>query len=194
MAHEQNLPSTGIHQIGLDQIRKRWFWFVALGILIVLLGTMALGSSVLMTLASMVFVGWLMVISGIAQALHGFSNHGWGGFFIDLLIGLLYAVAGFLIISHPAATAVTLTAMIATLLIFGGIFRIAIAATVKFHNRGWLFLNGLISVFLGISIWHDWPFSGLWVIGMFIGIDMIFNGWSLIMLGFAAKNLPADNA
>ena len=115
------------------------------------------------------------------------------GYFVDLLAGLLYSVAGFLIVTHPAATAMGLTLLIAILLIFGGIFRIAAAITVRFHNGIWLLLHGLVNLLLGSCIWQDWPISGLWVIGLFIGIDMIFNGWSLIMLGLAAKNLSSDN-
>lgn len=116
----------------------------------------------------------------------------WSGFFIDLLTGLLYAVVGFLIVGNPGATAVTLTLLIAMFLIFGGIFRVVVAFVVRYHNWGWLVLHGVVNLFLGIAIWRQWPLSGLWVIGLFIGIDMIFNGWSLVMLGLTAKNLPLN--
>jgi uncharacterized membrane protein HdeD (DUF308 family) len=109
------------------------------------------------------------------------------------LTGLLYFVAGMMIITNPGATAVTLTLLIAMLLIFGGIFRIALAVAVRFHNGIWLLLHGAINLFLGISIWQNWPLSGLWVIGLFIGIDMMLNGWSLIMLGLTARNIPSGN-
>jgi uncharacterized membrane protein HdeD (DUF308 family) len=84
--------------------------------------------------------------------------------------------------------------MIALFLIIGGVFRMVVAFAVQFHNRPWLFLHGAIDVLLGILIWRQWPLSGLWVIGLFVGIDMIFNGWSLIMLGLAAKRLPVESA
>ena len=182
-----------LHLVGVERLRKRWGWFVGLGVVLALLGTIALGSATLMTLASMVFVGWLMMLGGVFQTLHAWTCREWGGFFVDLLAGLLYAVAGLLIVLHPAATAVGLTLLIAVLLIFGGIFRIAVALTVRFHNWLWLLLHGAVNVLLGIFILQEWPFSGLQVIGLFIGIDMIFNGWSLIMLGLAAKSLPVDN-
>lgn len=182
-----------LHLVGVEHLRKRWGWFVGLGVVLALLGTIALGSATLMTLASMVFVGWLMMLGGVFQTLHAWTCREWGGFFVDLLAGLLYAVAGLLIVLHPAATAVGLTLLIAVLLIFGGIFRIAVALTVRFHNWLWLLLHGAVNVLLGIFILQEWPFSGLQVIGLFIGIDMIFNGWSLIMLGLAAKSLPVDN-
>ena len=182
-----------LHLVGVDQLRRRWGWFVGLGIVLVVLGTIAIGSSVIFTLASMVFLGWLMIIGGVLQTAHAFSCKERAGFFIDLLSGLLYSVAGFLIVVNPAATAMGLTLMIAILLIFGGIFRIVAAIAVRFHNGIWLVLHGLVNLLLGTCILQEWPVSGLWVIGLFIGIDMLFSGWSLIMLGFAAKNLSAND-
>jgi len=132
-----------------------------------------------------------MTLAGLMQALHAFTCKEWGGFFVDLLTGLLYLVVGFMIIAHPAATAVALTLLIAFFLILGGMFRVAVALMIRFHNWGWLLLHGLVNLMLGIMIWQQWPLSGELVIGVFVGIDMIFNGWSLIMLALAAKNLPS---
>jgi len=179
-----------VHLLGVDLLRKQWGLFVGLGVLLLILGSIALGSALLSTLVSMVFIGWLMFFAGVMQTAHGFRCQAWGGFFLDLFTGLLYTVAAFLIITNPAASAIALTLLIAVLLIFGGIFRIALAFSVPFHNRIWLLLHGAVNLLLGISIWRDWPLSGLWVIGLFVGIDMLFNGWSLIMLGLAAKKLP----
>ena len=194
MDRETQISVASLHLIGLGELHKRWGWFVGLGILLVVLGMMALGSSVVMTLATMVFVGWLMIGGGVLQAVHAFTCKGWSGFFIDLLSGILYTVVGFMIIANPGATAVTLTLLISMFLIFGGIFRIATAISVRFHNWIWLLLHGVINLLLGISIWQQWPLSGLWVIGVFVGIDMLCNGWSLVMLGLAAKNLPTKDA
>jgi uncharacterized membrane protein HdeD (DUF308 family) len=192
MPPETPVVTTELHLVGIHELRKRWGWFLALGILLVVLGMTALGSSIFMTLATMVFVGWLMIVSGIFQAVHAFTCKGWSGFFIDLLTGLLYTVVGFMIVANPAATAITLTLLIAILLIFGGIFRIVVALSVRYPNWSWLLLHGVINLILGISIWQQWPLDGLWVIGLFVGIDMIFNGWSLVMLSLAAKNLPTS--
>lgn len=187
-----SLPSqiAGLHLIGIEEVRRRWAWFLGLGIFLIVLGMMALGSSVVMTLATMVFIGWLMIVGGILEALHAFSMKGWSGFFIDLLTGVLYAVVGFMIVANPSATAVALTLLIAMFLIFAGLFRIVVAIAVRFQNWIWLLLHGVINVLLGVAIWRQWPLSGLWVIGLFVGIDMLFNGWSLVMLGLAARSIP----
>ena len=180
-----------LHLIGWEGLRNRWAWFVALGILLIVLGTIALGSSIAMTMVAMTFVGWLMIVGGVFEAVHAFTCKAWGGFFIDLLTGILYVVVGFMVVENPLATAVTLTLLIAMFLFLSGIFRIAMALAVHFHNRIWLLLHGVVDVMLGVLVWRQWPLSGLWVIGLFIGIDMILNGWSLVMLGIAAKRTPA---
>ena len=188
-----NYNVTALHLVGQDELRRRWGWFLGLGVLLIIFGMTAMGSAVLMTLATMVFVGWLMIIAGVLQSSHAFACKGWSGFFIDMLTGLLYSVVGFMFIANPGATAMTLTLLMSMLLIFGGIFRIAVSLAVRFQNSIWLLLNGVVNLVLGIAIWRQWPLSGLWVIGLFIGIDMIFNGWALVMLGLAAKSLPKED-
>jgi len=129
-------------------------------------------------------------VGGVVEAAHACSCKGWGGFFVDLLTGILYVVVGFMVVANPGVTALALTLLIAMFLVFGGIFRIAVAVVVRFQNWIWLLLHGVVNLLLGIAIWRQWPLSGLWVIGLFVGIDMLLNGWSLIMLGLAAKSLP----
>ena len=182
---------SGLHLVGLEELKKRSSWFVGLGILLVVLGTISLCAPVFVTAFSVNLIGWLLIIGGILQTAHAFASKGWSGFFIDLLTGLLYVAAGFMMVANTLQAEVTLTLLIAMFLIVGGVFRIFAAISVRYQNWVWLLLNGAISLVLGISIWQQWPLSGLWVIGLFVGIDMIFNGWSLIMLGMAAKRLAA---
>lgn len=194
MDSSSTLPIVDLAEIGAEELRKKWGWFLALGALLIVVGTIALGSACLMTVFSMVLLGWLMIFGGILEAIHAFSCKKWSGFFIDLLTGLLYVVVGFMILANPAASAEVLTLLIAVFLIFGGIFRVVLSISVRYQNWGWLLLHGVIGVVLGILIWRQWPYSGLWVIGLFVGIDMIFNGWTLVMLALAAKNMPPREA
>jgi uncharacterized membrane protein HdeD (DUF308 family) len=183
-----------LRNIGMEELQKRWGWFLAMGILLVILGTTAIGSTFILTLVTMVFIGWLMMISGVLELFHAFTCKQWSGFFIDLFTGILYLVAGGMIVSKPGASALALTLLIAMFLIFGGVFRIIVALVVRYQNWGWLVLHGVINLLLGFSIVNQWPVSGMWVIGLFIGIDLLFNGWSLIMMGLAARNLPLGEA
>jgi uncharacterized membrane protein HdeD (DUF308 family) len=176
--------------VGMDALARHWGWFLALGIVLILLGTIAIGSAVLMTIASVLLFGALLVVGGVLQTVHAFWDRRWNGFFIDLLGGILSLVVGLMIAANPAASAVALTLLIAVFLIVGGVFRIAGSLAVQVQHRLWLLLYGIVNLVLGIMIWRQWPVSGLWVIGLFIGIDMIFNGWSLVMLALSVKSPP----
>ncbi|MGA8570004.1 MAG: HdeD family acid-resistance protein [Candidatus Binataceae bacterium] len=177
---------------GIDEVRKHSTWFLAIGIALVILGMVAIGYAVEMTIVSVMFLGWLLIIGGLFEVIHGFSRRLWSGCFINLLGGVLYTVAGVVMVANPALAAVTLTLVIAIILIVAGLFRLFIAFTTPLHHRGWLILNGAISILLGVMIWKSWPVSGLWVIGLFIGIDMVFDGWTEIMLALSVRSLPAS--
>lgn len=172
--------------LGIEEVRAHRTWFLILGIALIILGSIAIGSAELMTVVSVLLFGWLLIFAGIFEIVHGFARRAWGGFFINMIGGLLYAVTGLLMISHPAIAAITLTLMIAMLLIVAGTFRIFVAFSTAIHHRGWLILNGAISLILGFCILDSWPVSGVWVIGLFIGIDMIFDGWTEVMLALSS--------
>jgi uncharacterized membrane protein HdeD (DUF308 family) len=171
--------------LGIEEVRAHRGWFLFMGAALIILGSIAIGIAEVMTIVSVLFLGWILLFAGIFEVVHGFARRAWGGFFVNLMGGLLYAVTGLLMISHPGVAAVTLTLMIAMLLIVAGTFRIFVAFSTPIHHRGWLILNGAISLFLGFSIMSSWPVSGLWVIGLFIGIDMIFDGWTEVMLALS---------
>lgn len=188
-AELRNIDS--LHLVGLQELKKSWGWFLALGLLLMVLGAVAIRQAWFVTLTSMVFFGWLLIIGGVAEAVHAFwRQRKWGGFFLELLTGLLYAVVGLMVVANPAETGVTLTLIIAMFLIFGGVFRIATALAVRFPHWGWVLLHGIIQLVLGVMIWKQWPVSGLWVIGLFIGIELFFNGWTLVMLSLMSRKIP----
>jgi uncharacterized membrane protein HdeD (DUF308 family) len=133
-----------------------------------------------------------MIAGGAMETIHAFSCRRWGGFFIDLLTGMLYIAVGILMVIDPLKLAVKLTLLIAIFLFVSGAFRIAVAITARFQHWVWLLLSGAVNILLGVLIWNEWPVSGLIAIGLFVGIDMILSGWSLVMLSLAAKRLPAQ--
>ena len=100
----------------------------------------------------------------------------------DVLLLAGAAVVGYMIVDSPALSMLLLTKFIAIFLIVSGLFRIVSALLVRFPDWGWVLLNGGVSLLLGIIINRQLPEAALWVIGMFIGIEMIFNGWAWIML------------
>ncbi len=114
----------------------------------------------------------------------------WGGFLVNLLVGLLYIVTAFFIIDAPLEGAVALTLLLALMFFVSGLFRMVAALVLRYPMWGWSLASGIISVLLGVMIYRQWPASGLWVIGMFVGIELIFNGWTWIMLSLGLRALP----
>jgi uncharacterized membrane protein HdeD (DUF308 family) len=174
----------------LDALRGDWFWFVLLGIALVVLGIIALGSVFIASLAAAVAIGALMVAGGVAETVGAFWCRGWSGFFLHLLSGVLSIVVGILFLRAPVGALVALTLLMATFLMVEGIFKIVVAVSYRFASWGWPLVGGIIDVILGVLIWSEWPASALWVIGLFIGINMVFRGFDWIALGLSLRSLP----
>ena len=178
----------------LAALQSEWWWFLLLGIGLIVLGALALGSAVFASVAAVAFLGLLMLAGGIAQTISAFWAGRWSGFLLTLFVGLLYMVGGVFIISYPIESTIELTLMLAFLFVASGVFRIFASLLLRFPMWGWPLLNGVISVLLGVMILKQWPGSGLWVIGLFIGIELICNGWGWLMLALGLRNLPQEAA
>lgn len=176
-------------QTSLESASKNWGWVLVSGIAFVVLGVIALAFSVMTTLASVFVLGWILAFAGIFEAVHAFKLPRWSGFLLELLAAILYVVVGVLMIVRPAAGALSLTLLIGAFFLVGGIFRIVAAAAMRPPNWGWLLVSGIVTLLLGLLIVAEWPASGLLVIGMFLGIDLIFSGTSLIMFAFGLRSL-----
>ena len=182
-------PSVAARPFGLEALGDNWGWFLALGIILMVVGTLAIGSSLIATLATVVAFGTLLLVAGAVQFVGAFCCRKWNGFFTELLTGVFYLAVGLLMVSNPLRAAAALTLMVAAFLLVGGILRVVVAVNDRFEGWGWVLLSGLVTALLGILIWRQWPWSGLWVIGLFVGIEMIFCGWKWVMLAMAARRL-----
>ena len=172
----------------MEALSRNWGWLLALGILMIILGVVAMAAPVVATIAVQVMLGWLLVISGIAEGIHAFMVKEWRGFLLELLSAVLYLGVGLLLLVDPLKGALALTLVLAVFLLVEGIFKIITALRVRDHRGwGWLLASGIVSVVLGVLIWAQWPASGLWVIGLLVGIQLLFTGWSLVMLALAAR-------
>ncbi|GGE62809.1 HdeD family acid-resistance protein [Paenalcaligenes hominis] len=168
----------------------RWGWFLALGVVLIMLGMGALTYAVMATLTSVIVIGVLMFIGGVAQLIHAWTLRSLGGFFWWTLVGLLYIVAGGMVIQNPIAGAEILTLLLGATLIGVGVLRLGI----WLMNRGqegwlWLAFSGVISLVTGLLIALQWPSIGLWLLGMILGIDLLFQGWSMLWLGIALRRM-----
>jgi uncharacterized membrane protein HdeD (DUF308 family) len=175
---------------GLSALRGNWLWFVVLGGVLVALGIIALGSVVIASLAAAVAIGILLLLAGVGEVIGAFWCRGWSGFFLELLSGVLSIVVGLLFLRAPLNALAALTLLIACFLMVGGIFKIVAALSYRFAAWGWSLASGIIDLILGVMIWQEWPASALWVIGLFVGINLLFRGINWIALGLALHAPP----
>jgi uncharacterized membrane protein HdeD (DUF308 family) len=169
-----------------DQIAGHRGWFVFLGVLLVVAGAAAIAFPVLSSFAVGVWAAIAFAIAGVAQVIHAFAARSWGGFLWDLLVGLLYVVAGLVMWFNPIAGVVTLAVFLAAVLVVDGVFRAILAFQIR-PQAGWVWLliGGILSVVLGVMIWQQLPSSALWVLGLLLGINLIFSGVSFLMLALS---------
>jgi uncharacterized membrane protein HdeD (DUF308 family) len=173
----------------LEHLRQSWGWLLAGGIALIIVGIFVITAPFISGIATVVTVGILLLVGAGVELANAIWARRWGGFFGHLLAGILYLIVGILMIDRPGAALLVITLWVAILLVVGGIFRIIQALVDRYHGWGWVLLNGIISLILGVLIWKQWPESSLWVIGLFVGIELLFTGWSWVMLALAAHSL-----
>lgn len=171
----------------IEDARKNWGFFLALGVLLVILGTAVISTAVYSTIFSIILLGTFLMAAGIVQFVQAFMARKWSGVFLSILLGILYLITGFFFVTRPSLTAINITFWIAALCFIAGLFRMLSSLILQFDRWGWVFFNGFITFLLGAMIYAEWPISGLWVIGGFVGIDMILSGFSWIALSLTAK-------
>ena len=176
-------PHTGT---GLAPLRAKWGWILALGVIYVVVGLIALASVVMATAASVFIVGIMMVVAGAAEVINAFQIKSWGKFLLWLLLGALYIAAGFVTFQNPLLAAALLTLLLGGALVVSGIMRIILAFNLKEGAPWiWVVLSGAVTLLLGLMILSRWPVSSLYVLGLFLGIDLVIAGasWISISLG-----------
>src|SRR5262249_16127002 len=149
---------------GLAPLRAKSGWIVALGVIYLIAGFIALGSVVFATVATVLVVGIMMIISGVAEVINAFQLKSWGKFLLWVLLGLLYIFAGFVTFENPLLAAALLTLMLGFALVASGIMRLVLAFGMKEGTPWlWVVLSGLITLALGVIILLHWPVSGLYI-------------------------------
>ncbi len=166
-----------------------WGWWVALGAVLVLAGAVALVNLATATAVSVLFVGAMMIVGGVAQIALAFPVQGqWGRFFLWLLLGLLYVAAGIVTFRNPALATAVLTLLLAAALVAVGILRIAAGFRLRpIRGWGWVVLSGALTVLVGAIVGAGWPFNSLWVLGLFLAVDLLFSGVAYLAFGLAER-------
>jgi uncharacterized membrane protein HdeD (DUF308 family) len=163
-------------QTGSDMapLRAKSGWIVALGAVYVIAGLIALASVAMATVASVLVVGVMMIVAGVAEVINAFQIKSWGKFLLWALLGVLYIVAGFVTFENPLLAAVLLTLMLGASLVASGIMRIFLSFSMKRETPWiWVALSGVITLLLGLLILARWPINSVYILGLFLGIDLI---------------------
>ncbi len=179
----------------LGDLIHNWGWLLALGLILVALGTIGLGMTFWLTLATVFIFGIFLLVAGILQLVQAFKCRGWRSVLWHVVIGILYVLAGLDIIDDPLRASALLTLLLGVALIGIGIVRIVMALQHRvFKTWIWPLIGGLAAIILGIMILTSWPISGFWVIGLFVSIEMIFSGWSYIIIALGAREMGKKHA
>jgi uncharacterized membrane protein HdeD (DUF308 family) len=179
----------------LGDLVHNWGWLLAQGILLVVLGTIGLGITFWLTLATVFIFGVFLFIAGAVQIFHAFKYRGWQSILWHVLIAILYVLAGLIIMGDPLVASTLLTLLLAGALMGIGVLRLIMAFQLRgIKNWFWPLIGGIAALILGFMILTRWPVSGFWVIGLFVAIEMIFSGWSYIIIALGARELGRQNA
>ena len=179
---------------GIEEIRSSWGWFMFLGIALTILGVACIVFDVAATFTTVLVFGWLLLISGVIQLIQSFRTGTWSGFFLNLLSALLRGITGYLLVRYPVIGAESLTLVLGSFFIVGGMFRAIGSGMLKLPRWGWAVFSGVVSVILGIIVLWQMPITGVWFIGFAVGVDMIFDGVAVCAFASAVHHLPANTA
>ena len=180
------MPSPGASDTA--PLRSGSGWIIALGVIYVIAGFIALGSVVMATVASVFVVGVMMIIAGVAEVFNAFQMKSWGKFLVWALLGVLYIIAGFFAFENPLLAAAVLTLFLGASLVASGLVRLFLAFSMKRESPWiWVALSAVITLLLGGIILAHWPVSSVYTLGIFLGIDLIFAGTGWMGLGFGLR-------
>jgi uncharacterized membrane protein HdeD (DUF308 family) len=177
----------------IGPLRAKWGWIVALGVVYSIAGFVALGSIVTATVASVLIVGIMMIVAGVAEVIGALQIKSWGRSLLWALLGALYIVAGFLTFENPVFAAMVLTLLLGASLVASGIMRMILAFSMNSETPWiWVAFSGVITLLLGFLILARWPINSVYILGLFLGIDLVMAGASWIGIGFGLRRGGAD--
>lgn len=169
--------------------------FLFFGIALIVLGLLAITFSVVFTIGTIILFGSLLLAAGVAECIHAFRARLYENIYLNILSGIVYLVVGFLLLYNPLAGAISVTLIMSVFFFLAGILRCIYGFVHrKEPHMGWFVFGGVVNLILGILIATGWPVTGLWVIGLFVGIEMLFYGFACIALSNAARGIGKTGA
>ena len=169
----------------MEKLRHRWGWFVAMGVLSVALGALALGMVVHATITTVYVIALFMVIAGGSEIVVGLNSKDWGHFFLWVLAGLFYVVAAAFAFAQPYHAAVILTLLLGAAMLTAGLIRIYIGTHMQSHARTMVIVGGAVTAIVGLFIILGWPTNSIVILGTLLGVDLLFTG--IVWVGFGLR-------
>ncbi len=179
----------------LGGIRKASGWSIALGILMMIAGVIAMFAPWEAGLVITLVVGWCAIFNGFAQIVFAFRTHGGWHIALEIVLGIIYIIAGIYLLMHPRMGLLALTLILASFLLVYGIFALVLAFQMRpIYGWGWVLFDGIITILLGILIWAHWPFNSDWVVGTLFGISIFISGITRLMMSLAIRRIASHPA
>lgn len=174
----------------LTGAKKASGWSIALGVLMIILGFVAILAPFEAGIAIVLIVGWTIIFTGAAQLIYGFRTHSGGRAVLEAILGLVYIVAGIYLLMHPAGGLLALTLLLASFFLVYGVFALVLAFQMRPHKPWiWVLIDAIITIVLGCLIWAHWPLNAEWVVGTLVGLGIITSGVTRVMVSLALRNL-----
>lgn len=175
-------------EAALEKLKASWGWLIAIGIISLIGGLLCFANPFAATITVDYMAGLIFILVGITPIIQAFSARGWGGFFWTFGVGVLSLLIGVVLIRNPVAGAASLTVFVGVLLFLLGAAKIAFSLSMRpASGWGWVAVSGFFSIILGALIFSDFPWAAVTVLGLFLGVDLTFNGVALLLTGFALR-------
>ncbi len=179
----------------LSGIKKASGWSIALGVLMILAGLIAMVEPGAFGVVIALVIGWSAIFNGFAQIVYGFRTHGGAHVFLEVILGVIYIIAGIYLLMHPVGGLLALTLFLAAFLLVYGIFALVLAFRMRPHKGwGWVLCDGIITILLGALIWRHWPANTEWVVGTLFGISIFISGITRLMVSLAIRSAASSAA
>jgi uncharacterized membrane protein HdeD (DUF308 family) len=171
-------------------LRKSLGWTIALSVVMIIAGVLAIIMPPIAGIAVTVLFGWLLAFSGVAHLAYAWHTRGTGAILWELLLGAAYLFAGIYSLLHPLLSMVSLTLVLGIYLFAEAILEFILAVRLRpLAGSGWLFVDGIVTLILATMIWLDWPSSSAWALGLLVGFSMVFSGMTRLMISLAARRV-----
>ena len=179
----------------LGGIKRASGWSIALGVLMIVLGIIAMLAPWEFGIVIALIIGWMAIFNGVAQIIYGIRTHSGGRTVLEIILGLIYIIAGIYLLMHPVGGLLVITIFLASFLIVYGIFALVLAFQMRpLPGWGWVLFDAIITILLGILIWAHWPMNSEWVVGTLFGISILVSGVTRLMMSLAIRRIAGAAA